>query len=172
MPLEYDELEPIINEVLENVKVELIRANSMGTLDLALDRYGVEIALPEIETRQRIGNTILVLGDQRISKDDLNKLYKIFKLKAKNFEFVEYGDVTNFSFGKLIESNKYSDIFVGPVPHKAMGIGDSSGVIEYLQTSKEIPAKISILKDNSGELKISKKTFKKALEESNLINQY
>lgn len=172
MPLGYDELEPIINEVLEKVKTEIIHANRMGTLDLALDRFGVGVTLPEIETRQKTGNTILVLGEQRISKNDLNKLYKIFKVRPKNFEFVEYDDVTNFSFGKLIGNKKYSDIFVGPVPHKAMNIGATSGVIEYLQASKEIPAKISILRDNSGELKISKKTFKKALEESNLINQY
>ena len=170
MPLGYDELEPIINEVLEKVRVEIIRANMMGTLGLAIDKYGVEVTLPSVETRQRIGNTILVLGGQRISRDDLNKLYKIFKVKEKHFEFVEYDDVTNFSFGKLIGSSKYSDIFVGPVPHKAMDIGDASGVIEYLQTADDIPAKITVLRDSSGELKISKKTFKQALEESNLIN--
>jgi len=51
-----------------------------------------------------------------------------------------------------------------------MNIGNASSVIEYLQTTDEILAKVAVLRDNSGELKISKKTFRKALEESFFIN--
>ena len=172
MPLGYDELEPIINETREKVRTEIIRANMIGTLDLVLEKYGVEISSSMSEPINRTGDTILVLGGLSIGKDDLSNLFKRFKVKQKSFEFVEYEDVTNFNFQKLIANRKYTDIFVGPVPHKAMNIGDASGVIEYLLNSEDIPAKLSILRDNSGELKINKKTFKQALEDSALLNSY
>ena len=170
MPLGYEELEPISNETLNKVRAEILRANTIGTLDLVLEKYGVEIGLPMSEPMNRTGDTILVLGGLTISKDDLNNLFRKFKIKEKSFEFVEYDEVTNFNFSKLIANHRYTDIFVGPVPHKAMNIGNASGVIEYLQNADDIPAKIAVLRDNSGELKISKRTFKQALEDSMLIN--
>ena len=157
MPLEYNELEPIIAETIEKVRADIIRANMMGTLDLVLEKYGVDAALPDYGTKQRSGDTILVLGALSIGKDDLNNLFRRFKVKERCFEFVEYDDVTNFNFAKLIANTKYSDVFVGPVPHKAMNIGDASSVIEYLQSSNEIPAKVAVLRDVGGELKMSKK---------------
>lgn len=170
MPLEYNELEPIINATIEKIRADIIRANMMGTLDLVLEKYGMDVALPSADTRHRTGDTILVLGALNISKDDLNNLFRKFKVKERCFEFVEYDDVTNFNFSKLVANTKYSDIFVGPVPHKASNIGDASGVIEYLQNSDEISAKVTVLRDASGELKISKRTFRNALEDSILIN--
>lgn len=172
MPLEYSELEVIIEKIIETVRTDLITANRLGTLDLALAKYGIENDFCDTEVQSRNGTTILVLGACSISKADLDNLYKKFKLKRKTFEFVAYDEVTNFNFSKLIGNNKYTDIFVGPVPHKAMNIGKCSGVLEYLLSSKEIPAKITELKDSNGELKISKRTFKKALEESNCLNPF
>lgn len=170
MPLGYDELEIIINDVQEKVRRDIVEANRVGMLEFVLDKYGMELNLPMPAPLDRRGDTILVLGALSISKDDLSNLFRKFKIKQKTFEFVEYDDVTNFNFSKLIENHKYTDIFVGPLPHKAMNIGNASSAIEYLLESDEIPAKISILRDNNGELKISKRTFKKALEESALIN--
>lgn len=170
MPLGYDQLEPIIKEAQEKIRIDIIDANRIGMLDFILEKYGVEINLPLPEPMFRRGDTILVLGDLSISKDDLSNLYRKFKVKQKMFEFVEYDNVTNYNFSRLIANNKYTDIFVGPVPHKAMNIGDASSVIEFLLGSDEIPAKVAVLRDNSGELKISKKTFKQALEKSALIN--
>ena len=170
MPLGYDELEPIIKEAQEKLRIDIIEANRIGMLGFVLEKYGVEINLPMPEPMFRRGDTILVLGDLSISKDDLCNLYRRFKVKQRMFEFVEYDDVTNYNFSKLIANNKYTDIFVGPVPHKAMNIGDASSVIEFLQNTDDIPAKVAVLTDNTGELKISKRTFKKALEESELLN--
>ena len=170
MPLGYDELEPIIKEAQEKLRIDIIEANRIGMLGFVLEKYGVEISLPMPEPMFRRGDTILVLGDLSISKDDLCNLYRRFKVKQRMFEFVEYDDVTNYNFSKLIANNKYTDIFVGPVPHKAMNIGDASSVIEFLQNTDDIPAKVAVLTDNTGELKISKRTFKKALEESELLN--
>lgn len=170
MPLGYDELEPIIKEAQEKLRIDIIEANRIGMLGIVLEKYGVEINLPMPEPMFRRGDTILVLGDLSISKDDLCNLYRRFKVKQRMFEFVEYDDVTNYNFSKLIANNKYTDIFVGPVPHKAMNIGDASSVIEFLQNTDDIPAKVAVLTDNTGELKISKRTFKKALEESELLN--
>lgn len=170
MPLGYDELEPIIKEAQEKLRIDIIEANRIGMLGFVLEKYGVEISLPMPEPTFKRGDTILVLGDLSISKDDLCNLYRRFKVRQRMFEFVEYDDVTNYNFSKLIANNKYTDIFVGPVPHKAMNIGDASSVIEFLQNTDDIPAKVAVLTDNTGELKISKRTFKKALEESELLN--
>lgn len=172
MPLEYNELEPIIEEVLEKVRTEILTANRIGTLDIVLDKYDVNAALPVYTDHSKKGDTILVLGNLSIDKKDLKHIYKIFKVREETFEFVEYDDVTNFNFGKLIANTKYTDVFVGPVPHKARDIGTESGVIEYLKNESDITAKIAELRDSAGELKISKKTFKQAMEESDLINRY
>ena len=172
MPLEYDELEEIIEKTLEKVRIEIMNANRMGTLDLVLSKYGMETASPITSTRQKSGDTILVLGNLNISKEDLNNLFRRYKVSSKNFEFVEYDDVTNYNFVKLIANTAYTDIFVGPVPHKAAGIGNASSVIAYLQNSDEIPAKVTVLKDKAGDLKINKKTFKQALDECELLSEY
>ena len=42
MPLEYSELEVIIEKIIETVRADLITANRLGTLDLALAKYGIE----------------------------------------------------------------------------------------------------------------------------------
>ena len=58
MPLGYEELEPIINETLNKVRAEILRANTIGTLDLVLEKYGVEIGLPMSEPMN--GNTVAI----------------------------------------------------------------------------------------------------------------
>ena len=90
MPLEYSELEVIIEKIIEIVRADLITANRLGTLDLALAKYGIENDFCDTEVQSRNGTTILVLGDCSISKADLDNLYKKFKLKRKTFEFVAY----------------------------------------------------------------------------------
>ena len=169
MSLEYNELEPIIEKICEKIRTEICNANRLDMLDMVLEKYGEEsILLPY--GRQRKGDKVLVLGDLSIKKEDIANLLRRFKLDEKSFEFIDYDEITNFNFSKLIGNCRYADIFVGPVPHKASGIGNHSSVINYLKSTNEIPAKISVLKDNNDDLKITKKTFRKALEESDILN--
>lgn len=68
MPLEYSELEVIIEKIIETVRADLITANRLGTLNLALAKYGIENDFCDTEVQSRNGTTILVLGDCSISK--------------------------------------------------------------------------------------------------------
>lgn len=126
--LNINELQELIDKTIEKVQSEIIIANRCGYLDEVLKKYGLyeEEYFP---CEKRIAK-ILVIGQSSVSKDDLLRKIKKYGLKEDRFEFVlDYDAAQNYNMEHLRFNNKYSDIFVGPMPHKATGMGDCSSII-------------------------------------------
>ena len=86
------------------------------------------------------------------------------------YEIVEYDDLTNFDISTLENSTQYTDVFIGAVPHKMRGIGDTNNPVQTLiDGSETIYPKIHKLMSGS-ELKITKKNLTDVIVQSILFN--
>ena len=68
-----------------------------------------------------------------------------------------------FNFKKLLTSTKYSDIFIGPTPHKAKNLNGSTRPNQFLIDNQEKLCKIHQLRQKNGKLGISKENFEDAI---------
>ena len=155
-----EELEDIISIVNEKI----ILANRMGELNQLLEQWGIELpweSEPVYKTRR--DGKIVVLGESRVNVSGLIGIVKSLNLDKDRFEFcTEYDKAKNYQYNKLRYNENYRVVMFGPVPHSSTGKNDSSSVIAELQNSEGYP-KVVCLGEN--ELKITKSSFKKALEE-------
>ena len=109
-------------EILDMIYKKLIKevryAYYNKTLDFVLKKYGF-IDKVEHYYYDRNNSKIIVLGDSRVSKDDLMNCAKGYGFSSDQIEFVfEYDKLTNFDFSKFRNNVTYSDILVGPMHHK------------------------------------------------------
>lgn len=166
MQLEMRELEPIIAAIQIKVVQDIIFANRMGELEMMLEHFNLEQEQEKEAHTINKNAKVIVLGHLGAKKDDLRAIAKKYGLKGDCLEFVEYENVTGFDFKKLEYTTAYCDVFIGPVPHSATNMGDYGGVITKLQTESEKYPQITLLKDTAGSLKITKTSFKEAIENS------
>lgn len=71
-----------------------------------------------------------------------------------------------FSFNKLAYSGRYDYIFAGPMPHKVKGLEDETSIIAQIENHPDIYPELVRVLSQTGELKITKSSFKRALEEN------
>ena len=84
-----------------------------------------------------------------------------YGIKENRIEFeLDYARLTNYNFSKLRNSMVYSDVLVGPMPHKVEGIEGFSSFLAMTEANPEEFPKIIKL-ESSNELKITKNTFRK-----------
>ena len=166
-----EELFPLIDEICEKIKKEIIAANRIGDIDSVLSKYDVEkeehyFCEPKIAK-------ILVIGQSDVNIVDLKRVvrkYKSLGIDEDRFEFVlEYDDAKNYPMESLRYNQKYSDIFFGPISHKTSGMGDCSSIIAKIKNNPAEYPKMTELKDSNG-LKITKHSFEQALLKSCLFN--
>ena len=94
-----------------------------------------------------------------------NGIFKKASLKDR-YEIVEYDDLTNFDISTLENSTQYTDVFIGAVPHKMRGIGDTDNPVQTIMDGSEtIYPKIHKLMTSSG-LKITKTNLTDAIASS------
>ena len=108
---------------------------------------------------------LLVIGASKLSSDKLGAIARDYLGFEKNdFEYaLEYDRVPDLN--KIRYGSRYAAIIVGPVPHKVMGLGDNTSIIQKLKNEKGFPPVYQV-RTESGELKYTKDTFLKALEEA------
>lgn len=159
----------VLEKVYQKLVQEIAKANVENRIDEVLKKYGLqdEVEYPYYD----IANSkILVVGDSAISKDMLINIARKYGIKENRIEFeLDYTKLTNYNFSKLRNSMVYSDVLVGPIPHKVEGIeGFSSFLAMTEATPEEFPKIIKL--ESSNELKITKNTFINGLLESRLYN--
>ncbi len=163
MALEYTELLPILDEV----QSKILFANQEGTLPELLSKRGLSHLLSPTDdygVQNNPRGELIVIGD---SLTDLNILRTIASQKgiSKNrLKFVGYDEVKSVDCSKWKYSYSVAAILCGPLPHKAKGMGDSSSLIQSLKDAPG-PTPVRDLRESSGELKISKTSFSKMLDE-------
>lgn len=106
---------------------------------------------------------ILVIGDSVIKRDVLNSIAKEYGIPNDKIDFeLDYLRLKKYNFKKLHNSLVYSDIMVGPIPHKVSGLDGYRSFIGRIKTTPSEYPKLTVLDSNSG-LKITKESFKNGL---------
>lgn len=114
---------------------------------------------------------ILIVGSLGIKSKLLPGIFKDLGLQKDAYEHVGYDEVTQSGFDvqELIGTLAYTDIFIGPTPHKAKGIGSCSSLVEFLRQHQADLPKITVFENDDGTLKrISKTDLKEAIIKSAL----
>lgn len=156
-------------KIYQKVLREVTEANAENKLNEILVKYGLvdEIEYPCYDINN---GKILVVGDSRVNKNDLIGIAKKYGIKESRLDFqLDYTRLHNYDFGKLRNSYTYSDVLVGPLPHKVEGIDGFSSFLAMVEANpEEFPMVIRL--ETSNELKITKESFKNGLLQSRLYS--
>ena len=104
---------------------------------------------------------ILVIGQPVVSTDKLLGIVKAYGYEKGDFVFWNDYDKIK-SYAERMAGGSFSGIIAGPMPHKVSGLGDYSSLIEKMKQPGYPYMKET--RSESGELKITKNSFRKALE--------
>lgn len=174
MALSSEQLTKFVDEALYRIELQLTRANANNELSELAEKLGLSDLLGEViphcDFYDRNRSKILVLAFNLPNRDEWSfKAKKTYKIQPNRIEFVEYS--SNFNYASLEYTDKYSDIFVGPIPHKGVGIGDASSFLAAVEHNPEKYPKVQRMTDSSGDLKATQSSFMKCLENSNFVKE-
>ena len=106
-----------------------------------------------------------------ISKDIMVSIAKKYGIKESRLEFeLDYNRLHNYNFKNLRNNMLYSDVLVGPLPHKVKGIENYSSFLAMAEANPEEFPKIIRL-EGTNELKITKQSFLDGLLKTRLYNE-
>ena len=158
--------------VFQKITKELTNAYFNGTIDDFLEKYDLKEENTDESFYYDSNNAkIIVIGDSRISKSDMEGLAKHNGINPRRIEFVlDYEKLTNFNFEKFRNNMKYSDILVGPIPHKVKGLDAASSFLNMVNNQPDCFPRVIALRD-ANELKITKQSFLNGLLKTRLFNE-
>lgn len=163
------ELTLILEKVYQKLVKEITEASYENKINEVLKKYELqdEIEYPYYDIKN---SKILIIGDSLVNKNDLINIARKYGIKENRIEFeLDYNKLTNYNFGKLKNSINYSDVLVGPIPHKVEGIEGYSSFLAMTDAMPEEYPKIIRL-ESSNELKITRQSFINGLLNSRLYN--
>ena len=167
--MDNNDLTELSEKIYQKVLKEVVEASQNNSINELLKKYGLEDEI-EYSYYDLNNSKILVVGDSRVSKDDLTAIAKKYGIRDNRLEFeIDYTRLHNYNFGNLKNSMTYSDVLVGPLPHKVEGIDGFSSFLAMVETCPEEFPKVIKL-EASNELKITKESFKKGILETRLYN--
>ena len=171
-----EELDTLINDILNKIQLDLIRGNAQDELDKVLAKYGLselyESVSPSCDFYKNNirGTKILVLACELPNVDKWKlTAKKKFNIPQDRIEFQVIKN--NYDYGKLRNTSAYSDIIVGPIPHKGVGIGDNSSFLAEVENHREEYPKVHRMQDGNGTLMISQSAFEKCLANTNFVSE-
>ncbi len=107
---------------------------------------------------------ILVLGASALDTRTMQGIAKYYGFKKDDFEYVvDYDKIKSFC-GRSSMLDRYSAVILGACPHKVQNLGDWSSLIEKCKNTEGMPIAIDA-RSRSGELKVTKESFRTALAE-------
>lgn len=164
MQVALSELSSIKARIISKVQKEIDMANKNDELELILEKYGITLEEERLPINTRTYR-ILVVGALAGSIKDYQSASKKVGINPDHIEFIDYDSFKKFDVVKLEYSNEYSDIILGPVPHKVEGMGDTRSFAslverEPLKYPRAIRANANSLEH---QLKLSISTFKECL---------
>lgn len=163
--LNSDQLTDVLDKLIDKLQTEIFQANAVGNVYEVFKRLGYDYLITDsvpsysyVDVRH---SKILVLAYQ-LDQDNLKMAAKKLGIDPSKIDFFEYK--SNFDFAKLRYSSKYSDVLVGPIPHKGVNIGDASSFLASYEKAPEEYPKIQRLEDSNGNLKVTKTSFVERLK--------
>lgn len=168
--LSIEELNEFLDDLFDRLKNEAKLYNSQSEFDIFLARYHFQKNDNYKDKLYNDNAKVLILGVRNggLKSKDINGLFKKADLKDK-YKIIEYDDMTNFDVSILENSMQYTDVFIGPVPHKMKGIGDTDNPVQKLLEGSETlyPKTHKLMSGN--ELKITKTNLMNAIADSILL---
>ena len=175
MRLGHIELQEFINIVLDKIHLDLIHANAQDELDKIAEKYNIRDLLEEsapscdfYKTNTRRAK-ILVIAIELPNLDDWRQRAKKKGISADRIELQIVKP--NFNYGYLANTSLYSDIIVGPVHHKGVGIEDNSSFLAAVANHPEDYPKVHRMVDSNGVLTLSQSAFERCLEATNFLKE-
>ena len=108
---------------------------------------------------------IMVLGTTNLSPEVMKGIVtKEYGFDESDFEFENDYDKVVHSSGRVIESSKYQAIIFGCCPHSTTGKGKWSSLIERCKQNEDATVIVDA-RTESGNLKVTKGSFRKALND-------
>ena len=158
--------------VFQKITKELTNAYFNGTIDDFLEKYDLKEENTDESFYYDSNNAkIIVIGDSRISKSDMEVLAKHNGINPRRIECVlDYEKLTKFNFERFRNNMKYSDILVGPIPHKVKGLDAASSFLNMVNNQPDCFPRAIALRD-ANELKITKQSFLNGLLKTRLFNE-
>ncbi len=149
----YEQLLEEKKSVIQQVTANEIQIDSINKRMQSSDGRGHDL----LEGRKKI----LVVGQVAVSTDKLLGVSKAFGYEKSDFEFWDEYDKIK-SYADRMAGGSFSGIIAGPMPHKVSGLGDHSSMIEKMKQPGY--PHMEEARSESGELKLTKHSFRKALE--------
>lgn len=158
----------IISQASVRLINDLTDAKSMEDFNHILSRLGYEdlIIYEDYWSDTLPFGKILVIGDPAMSIDDMSGCFKSYGIMKDRVEYISFEAFKNYNIGRLEYSTDYRLILIGPVSHKAKGMGKVRSSISSLEDNPNITKVKRIqAKSSSNNLKITKSALKEAIEE-------
>ncbi|OJT32868.1 hypothetical protein [Staphylococcus ureilyticus] len=168
--LSIEELNQFLDDLFDKLKEEAKFYNYQGEFNIFLSRYQFEKSDKYKDNLYSDNAKVLILGVRNggMKSKDINGIFKKAGLRDK-YKIIEYDDMTNFDVSILENSTQYTDVFIGAVPHKMKGIGDTDNPVQtLLEGSEALYPKIHKLMSGN-ELKITKTNLINAIADSILL---
>ena len=163
--LDIEELQEVIDKFTQMVTL----ANRTGNISEILEKFNIDCE-QYAYCEYRIAK-ILVIGYSEVNIVDLKRVIRKYHLNEDQFEFViDEESIKGYPMNSLKNNYKYSDIFIGPIPHKTTGMGDCSSIIAEIKHHQDEYPKLTELRD-ANVLNISKSSFDKAILNSELYKK-
>ena len=118
---------------------------------------------------------ILLLGGCPGSPDKYISEFKKYGIDKHNIDMkTDYKKLGSFDINNLTKArSKYDGILLGPMPHKMSGDMDGRSLIGMMENNVSEYPPFVVVRDSSGELKITKSSIKTSLKKLiPLIKQY
>ena len=175
MHLNHENFTELQNAILDRIHLELIRSNANDELEKVLEKYNLnsfyEASIPCCDFYR--SNTkrakILVIAIEIPNIDEWRLRAKKLGVPNDRIEFMAIK--SNFDYSFLRNSIAYSDVIVGPVPHKGVGIGDNTSFLTAAEHHPEEFPKVHKMQDGNGHLILSQSAFIKCLNDTNYVRE-
>lgn len=169
MVLDAIKIEDLYGRLVQQIKKDLYQANREQDVESYLKKIHYEKLIQGYNTYyDKKRAKIVVIGDAMISVDDMRKIAKKNGINPQVLEFyLDYDRLTNFNFNQFRNNPGFSDIIIGPNPHKVRGIEGYSSAISMIQQEAGQFPKLTIA-EASNELKITKTSFTKAIQNTQM----
>ena len=164
MALAVQEIEIVMEQMINNIKKEIMVANINGELENVLKKYGYiqdSNTCFYYDTRTA---KIIVIGEIQTKEKEVLGCLKSVGIDKNRVEFYsDYHKLKNTNFNFLRNNANYSDILVCAMPHKMAGIDGYNSFVSMVEDNKdEFPTLTKI-----GKMKYSNSAFKEALMQTN-----
>ena len=161
-----------MEEILNRFKLNLYKANQQGEIEKFLCLHDFEEYLFEDEYDDSYESNlrrakIAIISYRIKNKNDISSfLYKKYGIPKDRVEFIDTEN--GFNINSIKYTSKFSDLIIGPVPHKLAGVCDNS-IISEIENNKEMFPKTHRCIDSHGTLCLSKNSICNVVDELNFV---